>query len=392
MRIRIGFQFIFIIVLLVFSCKEEHKKIKEDKMENSYPAEPNKQDFIANVDGKPVDLQWIKNSNGIKAAFVNYGQRLVALYVPDAKGNFKDIVLGGNSLEDFQKPSGKYFGAIIGRYGNRIAKGKFTLEGKEYNLAINNNDNHLHGGLKGFNDVVWETIVVKDNEIGFKRLSPDMEEGYPGNLMVEVNYKLTDDNELVITYDAKTDATTHINLTHHSFFNLKGEGEGTVNDHILMINASAYTPVDSGLIPTGEIAAVSGTPFDFNSPKAIGKDLETEDEQLIIAGGYDHNFVLNSSPKNRDGLPLAAKVLEPNSGRVLEVYTNEPGVQFYGGNFLDGKTIGKDGKPYLHRGSFCLETQHFPDSPNQPNFPSTILEPGESYKSICVYKFSVEKQ
>ena len=361
-------------------------------MENSYPAEPNKQDFIANVDGKPVDLQWIKNSNGIKAAFVNYGQRLVALYVPDAKGNFKDIVLGGNSLEDFQKPSGKYFGAIIGRYGNRIAKGKFTLEGKEYNLAINNNDNHLHGGLKGFNDVVWETIVVKDNEIGFKRLSPDMEEGYPGNLMVEVNYKLTDDNELVITYDAKTDATTHINLTHHSFFNLKGEGEGTVNDHILMINASAYTPVDSGLIPTGEIAAVSGTPFDFNSPKAIGKDLETEDEQLIIAGGYDHNFVLNSSPKNRDGLPLAAKVLEPNSGRVLEVYTNEPGVQFYGGNFLDGKTIGKDGKPYLHRGSFCLETQHFPDSPNQPNFPSTILEPGESYKSICVYKFSVEKQ
>lgn len=392
MRIRIGFQFIFIIVLLVFSCKEEHKKIKENKMENSYPAEPNKQDFIANVDGKPIDLQWIKNSNGIKAAFANYGQRLVALYVPDAKGNFKDIVLGGNYLEDFQKPSGKYFGAIIGRYGNRIAKGKFTLEGKEYNLAINNNDNHLHGGLKGFNDVVWETIVVKDNEIGFKRLSPDMEEGYPGNLMVEVNYKLTDDNELVITYDAKTDATTHINLTHHSFFNLKGEGEGTVNDHILMINASAYTPVDSGLIPTGEIAAVSGTPFDFNSPKAIGKDLETEDEQLIIAGGYDHNFVLNSSPKNGDGLPLAAKVLEPNSGRVLEVYTNEPGVQFYGGNFLDGKTIGKDGKPYLHRGSFCLETQHFPDSPNQPNFPSTILEPGESYKSICVYKFSVEKQ
>ena len=230
---------------------------------------------------------------------------------------------------------------------------------------------------------------VSGNEITFSRLSPDMEEGYPGNLMVRVRYVLTDGNELKITYRAETDKTTVVNLTHHSFFNLKGEGNGNVDDHIVMINADRYTPVDDGLIPTGEIESVEGTPFDFTQPKTIDRDIGQAHDQLMKGKGYDHNFVLNADPKNVEGLVLAAKVIEPISGRSMEVYTNEPGVQFYGGNFMDGSEIGKSGKPYVHRGAFCFETQHFPDSPNKPNFPSTLLSPGETYSSICVYKFGV---
>ncbi len=380
-------------IMLINSCKQQTKMAKETTEENEMPVyqnEPKREGFNTTLDGMPVELLWIHNASAIKAGFTNYGQRLVSLYVPDKNGDFKDVVLGLDSLEGFRKPSGLYFGAVIGRYGNRIAKGKFTLEDKEYQLAVNNNENHLHGGEKGFNDVVWEITGHKTNQVSFKRVSPDMEEGYPGNLTVTVNYTLTDANELLIKYKATTDATTHVNLTHHSFFNLKGEGEGDINDHILSINADRFTPVDDGSIPTGELREVARTPFDFRTPKAIGRDLEMENEQLKMGGGYDHNFVLNESPTNDDGLVLAAKVLEPESGRVVEVYTNEPGVQFYGGNFLDGSTIGKSGKPYVKRGSFCLETQHFPDTPNQPGFPTTVLKPGETYTSICSYKFSTE--
>ncbi|MCP4978760.1 MAG: galactose mutarotase, partial [Maribacter sp.] len=268
--------------------------------------------------------------------------------------------------------------------------GKFEIDGVAYELAQNNNGNHLHGGEKGFESVVWDVDSVSQSFIRFKRTSPDMEEGYPGNLKVTVEYSLTDNNELRIEYYASTDNKTYLNLTHHSFFNLKGEGKGTVNDHIMQINASSITAVDEGLIPTGEFMPVADTPFDFNVPKTIQSGLDGEHEQLTIGKGFDHNFVLDKNLKNEEGLYVAAKVKEPKSGRVMEVFTNEPGVQFYGGNFLDGKTMGKKGGVYDRRGALCLETQHFPDSPNKKNFPSTLLEPGEVYNSICVYKFSVE--
>ncbi|WP_244526863.1 aldose epimerase family protein [Pseudozobellia thermophila] len=358
------------------------------KQESKLSKHINVKNFETVIDGDSVNLYTLKNKNGIEVALTNYGQRLISLHVPDKNGNFEDIVLGFPDLKNYLAKK-NYYGATIGRYGNRIAKGKFTIDGKEYDLAINNNENHLHGGIKGFESVVWNVDRANDREIVFSRTSPDMEEGYPGNLNVTVTYTLTDDNELKINYRASTDKPTYVNLTHHSFFNLKGEGNGTVNDHVLMLNADSYTPVDSGLIPTGEIARVAGTPFDFTHPKAIGKDLNVEDEQLKYGNGYDHNFVLNKTPLNEDGLVLAARVVEPSSGRTLEVFTDEPGVQFYGGNFLTGADIGKSGKPYVFRGSFCLETQHFPDSPNQPDFPSTRLDPGETYSSNCVYKFGV---
>ncbi len=385
--------FVLIVLLaLQIGCINKDKKENESKMEDA--KEPllttiKKKDFEDEINGKEISIHTIKNRNGIEATFTNYGQRLVTLYTPDKQGNFDDIVLGFETLEGYRKAEEKYFGATIGRYGNRIAKGKFSIDGQEYTLATNNGANHLHGGDKGFESVVWNVDKVTDNEIEFSRLSPDMEEGYPGNLMVKVNFQLTADNELIITYEAETDQKTTVNLTHHSFFNLKGNGNGTVNEHLLTINANYFTPVNSGLIPTGEIRSVEGTPFDFNKPKPIGQDLEVENEQLKYGMGYDHNFVLNENSTDEDGLLLAAKVLEPKSGRTLEVFTDEPGLQFYGGNFLKGNT-GKSGKKYDFRGAFCLETQHFPDSPNQENFPSTMLLPGDKYTSTCVYKFGVE--
>lgn len=378
--------------IVAIGCKNLEKKgNSEPKSTQSMKNLVNKldgSDFKTTIEGDSVALYTIRNRTGIEATFTNYGQRLISLYTPDKEGNMKDIVLGFPTLEEYLNAKEKYFGATIGRYGNRIAKGKFSIDGESYTLATNNGENHLHGGVKGFNDVVWNAKNITENGIEFTRTSPDMEEGYPGNLEVKVRYLLTDSNELKITYTATTDKKTVVNLTHHSFFNLKGEGEGNVNDHLLMINADSYTPVDEALIPNGSIAKVMGTPFDFTQLKAIGKDLEVVDRQLEFGRGYDHNFILNATPKTADGLTLAAKVIEPTSGRVVEVYTNEPGIQFYGGNFLDGNTIGKSGKPYLFRGAFCLETQHYPDSPNQPNFPSTILNPSEVYSSICVYKFS----
>ena len=320
------------------------------------------------------------------AQITNFGGRVVSLWVPDKNGNFDDIVTGYTTLDGYLNSSEIYYGALIGRYGNRIAKGQFTLNDTVYSLVQNNGENHLHGGTKGFNDVVWKASQPDGQTLVLTYTSPHMEEGYPGNLDVKVQYQLTNENELKIEYWATTDRPTPVNLTHHSFFNLKGDGNATINDHLLQINADFYTPVDDGLIPTGEISSVEGTPMDFRAPTVIGERVDADFDQLKYGGGYDHNWVLVPSETR---LNFAARVVEPASGRTMEVYTNEPGLQFYGGNFLDGSDTGKYGKPYEFRTSFCLETQHFPDSPNQPEFPSTILEPGEEYYSVCVYKFGV---
>jgi aldose 1-epimerase len=343
--------------------------------------------FGGELDGKKVELFTLKNATGVVTQITNYGGRVVNLFVPDKDGNFEDIVLGYSSLNGYLGSNEIYYGTLIGRYGNRIANGKFMLNDSVYTLATNNGPNHLHGGIKGFNNVVWDAVQQDDRTLLLSYLSVDGEEGYPGNLQVNVTYELTDDNELKIQYWATTDKPTHVNLTHHSFFNLKGAGNGEVNDHQLMLNADYYTPVDEGLIPTGEITPVQGTPFDFRSLTVIGERIEQDDQQLVYGLGYDHNWVLNAAS---EGLTLAAKVVEPASRRKMEVYTNEPAIQFYGGNFLNGSDIGKYGKTYAYRGAFCLETQHYPDSPNQPAFPSTLLNPGEEYYSVCVYKFGVE--
>ncbi len=318
----------------------------------------------------------------------NFGARVVSLWVEDRDGKWDDIVLGHNNIDSYVNFAGERFlGATIGRYGNRIADGKFSLDGKEYQLSRFNNGQSLHGGDKGFDMVVWNVDSLSSNSIYFSYLSKDMEEGYPGNLSVRMSYTLTSDNEFAIEHYATTDKATPINLTHHSFFNLKGEGNGTVNSNILNINAYGYNPVNDKLIPTGEIADVAGTPFDFTTPKAIGADLGQKCEQFDNCRGYDHNFILDRSSKN--SLEMAATVYEPSNGRYMAVWTTEPAIQFYGGNFFDGQRTGKSGKPYKFREAIALETQHYPDSPNQPQFPSTILRPGEEYNHTCIYKFSV---
>jgi aldose 1-epimerase len=369
---------LFLAIITLFSCSQQPKQ----------PVLINEDTFAGTIDGKKVELFTLKNSNGLTAQITNFGGRLVSLWVPGKNGNFEDIVTGYNTLDGYLNSGEIYYGALIGRYGNRIAKGEFMLNDTAYTLVRNNGENHLHGGTKGFNDVVWDAVQTDAQTLVLTYTSPHMEEGYPGNLDVKVQYQLTDENELKIEYWAATDRPTPVNLTHHSFFNLKGDGNGTINDHLLQINADFYTPVDEGLIPTGEIAPVEGTPMDFRAPTAIGERVDADFEQLKYGMGYDHNWVLVPA---ESGLNFAARVVEPASGRTMEVYTNEPGLQFYGGNFLDGTDTGKYGRPYDFRTSFCLETQHFPDSPNQPEFPSTILEPGEEYYSVCVYKFGVEE-
>ncbi len=343
--------------------------------------------FGKTADGNAVELYTLTNANGMQVAITTYGGIIVSLTAPDREDKYADVVLGFDKLDGYLAGH-PYFGALIGRYGNRIAKGKFTLDGKEYTLATNNNENHLHGGLVGFDKKVWRAQEGAVNRTGVSLTlnctSVDGEEGYPGKLDVQVVYTLTNDDELKIAYSAVTDKATPVNLTNHSYFNLAGQGSGDILGHELTINADRFTPVDTGLIPTGELKPVEGTPFDFRKGTAVGARIETEDEQLKCGGGYDHNFVLN---KDGDGLTLAASVYEPKTGRVMEVYTTEPGVQFYCGNFLDGSNVGKGGKVYNFRNGLCLETQHFPDSPNQPKFPSTILRPGEKYKSTTVYKF-----
>ncbi|MBI9017075.1 MAG: galactose mutarotase [Phycisphaerae bacterium] len=345
-----------------------------------------KDSFGSTGDGKKVDVYTLTNANGVQVEITNYGAIVVSLKVPDRNGEIADITLGYDKLEDYIKDT-PYFGAIVGRYGNRIAKGKFTLDGKGYTLATNNDENHLHGGIKGYDKVVWEAeMVERCDSVGLKLsyLSKDGEEGYPGNVQITVTYLLNNDNELDIEYHATTDKATPFNPTHHSYFNLAGQGNGDILNHQMMINADRFTPVDAGLIPTGQLKSVKGTPMDFTTPTAIGKRVNQNDQQLVYGKGYDHNWVLN----DWDGkMNSAAKVYEPTSGRVMEVLTTEPGIQFYCGNFLDGSNVGKGGKVYEHRFGFCLETQHFPDSPNQKDFPSTILKPGETYSHRTIYKF-----
>ena len=345
-------------------------------------------DFQKTIDGKVTNLYLLKNDQ-IKVYITNYGGRIVSLLTPDRSGQIGDVVLGFKSIDNYLSANGPYHGALIGRVGNRIAKGKFKLGSETYSLPINNNENHLHGGPEGFNNQVWEVKAADDSSITMNYFSSDGEMGYPGNLDVEVMYSLNDENELLITYKATTDKSTPVNLTNHAFFNLAGEANGTINDHLLKLNADHFTPVDKTLIPLGENRSVEGTPFDFRTPKTIGRDLNLQetDLQMEYGGGYDHNFVLN---KEKDGeMSLAAYVIDPKSGRRMDIFTEEPGIQFYGGNFMDGSDIGKYGKKFLYRESFALETQHFPDSPNQPSFPNTILNPGEVYQSKSAYKFSV---
>lgn len=341
------------------------------------------------ADGKPVDLYILTNSNGLEVAITNYGGSVVSLRVPDRKGSFADIVLGYDTLDGYVNDKAN-LGVLIGRYGNRIAHGKFSLNGTTYTLARNNGENHIHGGIKGFNKALWEAKELDADAgpaLALEYLSKDGEEGYPGNLSVKVMYTLTNQNELRIEYSATTDKDTVLNLTHHSYFNLAGAGNGDILQHQLVVRAGRFTPVDATLIPTGELRSVQGTPLDFRTPAAIGARIDADDQQLKYGNGYDHNFVLDSG--GSEAPALAARVTEPQTGRVMEVWTTEPGLQFYTGNFLDGLR-GKGGKVYERRNAFCLETQHFPDSPNHPNFPSTVLKAGKQFHSVTVYKFSVQ--
>jgi len=344
-----------------------------------------KQPFGELADGPSIDLYTLRNDNGLEVNITNYGGIIVSMLVPDRAGNMGDVVLGFATLDGYLGGS-PYFGCIVGRYANRIARGKFTLNGVEYALAQNNGENHLHGGLKGFDKMAWAaTQVSAEGRVGVRLTyrSPDGEEGYPGTLQATVVYTLTNDNALQIDYTATTNQDTVVNLTNHTYFNLLGRGD--ILGHEVMLNADKFTPIDDTLIPTGQLRAVAGTPMDFTQPTPIGARIDGDDEQLNYAGGYDHNWVLNT-PEGTLG--LAARVHEPNSSRVLEVYTTQPGVQFYTGNFLKGNLTGKRGVVYHKRSGFCLETQHFPDSPNQPNFPSTVLKPGQQYRHTTVFKFS----
>jgi len=345
--------------------------------------------FGTTRDRKAIEIYTLTNAHALEMRVITYGGIITSLKVPDRAGHFGDIVLGFDTIDGYLKDP-PYFGALIGRYGNRIAKGQFTLEGKTYTLATNNGPNHLHGGIKGFDKVLWDAVPGDDANgvsVTLSRTSPDGEEGYPGNLHATVRYTLTDKNELAIDYRATTDRATPVNLTQHSYFNLSDTADDILA-HELTIHATRYTPVDATLIPTGELAAVEGTPFDFRKATAIGARIGIENVQLKNGGGYDHNWVLDRSGS---GLQPAARLVDPKSGRTLEVATTEPGLQFYSGNFLDGTITGKGGRAYRHRTGLCLETQHFPDSPNHPNFPSTILRPGQTYSSQTVFTFGVQK-
>ncbi|MDZ7319745.1 MAG: galactose mutarotase [candidate division KSB1 bacterium] len=381
-HVKLTILLIFITELLInfTQCSTEQE---------SHAMKIEQQPFGKTADGIAVDLYTLTNANGMKVQITNYGGIVTSILVPDKNGKLGDVVLGYDNLEGYLK-SNPYFGCIVGRYGNRIARGKFSLNGKEYSLATNNGPNHLHGGIKGFDKVVWNAKAIPgtgEARLKLTYLSKDGEEGYPGNLSVTVVYTLTNDNALRIDYEATTDQSTICNLTNHSYFNLKDAGATPILNHELQLDADYITPVDSTLIPTGKLQPVAGSPFDFKNPTPIGARIDADDEQIRFGGGYDHNFVLNGQPGE---LRRVGKLSEPTSGRVLEVWTTEPGIQFYSGNFLDGSITGKNGTVYHFRHGLCLETQHYPDSPNQPNFPTTVLNPGEKYQTTTIYKFFVQ--
>lgn len=374
---------IFALALLgiaAVSCAEEKKStISLLPVEN----------FKSDIDGKDVSLYTIKNANGLTAQLTNYGARVVSLWVPDKDGNFVDVVQGQATIDGYLTADELFYGATVGRYANRIANGKFTIDEEEYQLDINDGDNHLHGGSKGFFAVVWDAEQQEEDAVVFKYRSPDGEMGYPGNLDVTLKYSLDDDNTLRITYEAETDKATIVNLSHHSYFNLSGAGAETINDHMLKLYASNFTPTDSTLIPTGEIRSVEGTPMDFLEYNRIGERVGEDYEPLVIAGGYDHNWVLDQA----EGIKLAAEVYSPVTNILMSVYTDEPGIQFYGGNFIKGVDKTKEGNgTHGFRSALCLETQGFPDSPNHDNFPSTVLRPGEKYQRICYYAFDIKEE
>ena len=385
MKTRFWINFVLVVTAVCMpGCKKETPTPKEPEVKEIRLMSAEEESFGQTPDGRGVDLYTLTNTNGLRAKITNYGAILVSLEVPDRDGNLADITLGYDNLDDYVK-RGAFFGATVGRYANRIGGAKFVLDGTEYKLAANNGENHLHGGIKGFDKVVWKLDDLKTESnkavVKMSYISEDGEEGYPGNMACTVTYTLTEDNELKISYEAETDKTTVVNLTNHSYFNLAGQGTGDILGHELTLNADKYTPVDEGLIPTGEIRSVKDSPMDFTLPTPIGSRIKQ------VGDGYDHNYVLNSGP-DLSGLALAARVYEPTSGRVMEIYTTEPGVQLYTGNFLDGTLTGKAGKVYKKHYAFCLETQHFPDSPNKPNFPSAVLLPGQKYTSVTVHKFS----
>lgn len=384
---------VLLLALIQFNCKDAKKEetvskeTSEVKTDSIKPVLETK-NFDTIIDGKKVALYWIENK-GIKAAFTNYGGRLVGLWLADKNGKQTDVVVGMNSAKGFKTSTEPYFGATIGRVGNRIAKGKFTLEGKQYQIPLNNGKNSLHGGIKGFQDVVWDAAKPNENTLVLNYVSPDGEQGFPGKLTVKVTYTLTADQSIKMEYEATTDKTTVVNLTNHAFFNLNGEGSGTILNHKLQIYANQFTPVDAGLIPSGELKPVVNTPFDFSSEHTIGERIETKDEQLKFGGGYDHNYVLNGTKKN--GLNHAATISGDQSGIVLDIFTQEPGLQFYSGNFMQSKNTFKSGAKDDFRTAFALETQHFPDAPNQPKFAPIVLKAGEKYHTVSVYQFSVKK-
>ena len=367
---------------LLFACSCSSPSSDKNK------AGLSKEAFEKTKDGKQISLWTLKNRNGAEMSVTNFGGKIVSLLVPDKDGNLVNVVTGYENIDKYFKSTEAYFGAAIGRVGNRIAKGQFSLNGKDYVLAVNNGFNHLHGGVQGYHAVVWDANQVDENTLELSYLSKDGEEGYPGNLNVKMTYKLTDDNAFEIHYNATTDKPTVCNLTHHSYFNLSGEGSDTILDHVLYINADSFTVTDETMIPTGEIVPVEGTPLDFRTPTSIGERIGDSYKPLILGSGYDHNYVI---AKKGTGVELAATAFSPVTGIQMDVLTDQPGVQLYSGNFMNGSEIGITGKPYKYRSAFCLETQHFPDSPNKPQFPPIVLNPGEKYQQTCIYKFSVKK-
>ncbi|WP_245704396.1 aldose epimerase family protein [Daejeonella rubra] len=390
MKVHFKFSLLLLCLYSLSACNTSSPKKPEEKTDTIAKTDVlSPKAFQKSIDGKNTDLFILKNKNGVEAAFTNYGARIISLKMPDKNGVQTDVIVGFSSVDQYIKSTEPYFGATIGRYGNRIAKGKFSLDGTTYILPINNGVNSLHGGKKGFQDVIWDASQTNEQTIEFSYFSKDMEEGYPGNLKVKVIYTLTDYNELKISYEATTDKKTVINLTNHAFFNLNGEGSGSILNHMLQINAELYTPVDSTLIPFGKHESVEGTPFDFRKISAIGQRISDVNVQLKNGKGYDHNYVLNIVKSNE--MHLAAIAKGDRSGIIMEVFTKEPGLQFYSGNFMESKNTFKGGSKDDFRTAFCLETQHFPDSPNQPAFPSTVLNPGEKYNTSTVYKFSIKK-